>query len=152
MKKIILLLVSVAFAGCTKSDVIPRDIIISIPSISFSVFNTQNEDLLIPDIPNHFSNIRLYYVSNEGEVVRQSAGLYISTYENEYRISVNLNNDKKQNKPVTYIEWGNNSRDTIEIIARYNSIMSAQDTIWLNGKVIWDLSNKNQEPYLKLIK
>lgn len=68
----------------------------------------------------------------KGEIERQSDSFRISKYDDEYRISIHLNNSQKQENPITYVRWNNNSTDTIETNHSSKKYLSNNDTIWFN--------------------
>ncbi len=158
MKNLLIYLLIITFVACDKSE----DQVIyssSFPTgAEFSIFNSQNEDLLNPNNPNHLdvSSIKIYYLVNgeKQEVFNPNydnpRNYRIYKNNNDYRIGIALNNLETEEKSTTYIEWNDKDIDTIEV-SYIKTLIGTQDKIWLNGKQIWD-HESNTEPYFKLIK
>ena len=162
MKIFIIVLSIITFLGCNSQD---EDGERAIPyyrasHILFSVYNSENKDLLNPGNSNYLSGIGVFYLSDNGEVKRQPDSFRFKKYENNYRIDIELNKSQNQERPVTYVRWNSNSTDTIEINHSSKNYLSNYDTIWFNGKVLWKISDNIDEngfydettPYFNLIK
>lgn len=66
MKKLLISFVLIALIGCNIQGEESQCVSIRSTSILFSVFNSENEDLLNPENPNHLKGIRIFYVSDKG--------------------------------------------------------------------------------------
>jgi hypothetical protein len=160
MKKILIVLtVFIPLFSCNKSNEVKEQYIIQ-AALEFSVFNSQNKDLLDTVTANHIeeSEIKLFY-QVDGEIkLAYDADLqfprhfYIYKHENEYRICVGLNDTETSDRPVTYIQWNENDTDTIEVIFDRTSNGIIQKKIWLNRNLIWEQGDNTVDPYFILTK
>lgn len=52
-------------------------------------------------------------------------------------------NREDVDKPVTYINWGNNDVDTIvsEVVVKNNGAYKSVYKVWCNGDLVWDMAN-----------
>jgi hypothetical protein len=165
MKKLLIILIITTLLGCDKSDnsdnsnelIYGYNIDVS---IEFSVLNSQNEDLLNPENPNHLDvkKIKLFYII-DGE----KKGIYntfmdnprnfrVYEHENEYRIGVSLNLTETSEKPITYIQWNDTDTDTIEVTIKRTPHSTLSEEIWLNGMHVWERGNNTIDPYFVLRK
>lgn len=163
MKKLFLLFIVIWLLNCSNHDNNETE---QLPQFTFyafaefSITNSQNEDLLDPTSPNHISteNISLLYVINGLKqetyhpFISNPKKFYIYKHQNEYRIRVFMNITETSEKPITYIQWNEMDTDTIETIYKRTNGSIIQQTIWLNGKKIWELGNNTVDPYFVLIK
>ena len=159
MKNLLIVLVVTLFFACNKSNEMEEQYNLD-TSIEFSVYNSQNEDLLDTGNTNHLdvTNIKLFYLINgeKKEVNNPNydnpRGFRIFKHENEYRIAVSLNNTETSEKPITYIQWNDNDIDTIEVAIKRTQKSILQDEIWLNGIHVWERGNNTIDPYFMLRK
>lgn len=160
MKNLLIILVAIMLFACSKSNEIEEQQYNLEVGVQFSVFNSQNEDLLNPENPNHLdvTTIKLFYVVNgENQEVYNPdldnpRNFRIFKHENEYRISVILNHSETSGKTMTYIQWNNSDVDTIEATIKKTQNSLYKDEIWLNGIHIWERGNNTIEPYFVLRK
>lgn len=162
MKKIWLILLTTIIYSCESTDEKKEFGMFIDSSVEFSVFSAKNEDLLNSENPNNLdtSKIKLFYVVDgvAQEYYRSNLdrpkGFKIFKYENnkEYRIIVDLNDLDKSEKTITYIQWSETDRDTIEATFEraYNILRTKK--IWLNGNLVWEEKGQGYSPYFKLIK
>jgi len=158
MKKLIVFLAIISLFACDKSDDLIRGVYFSI-SFEFSVSNSQGADLLDPTTPNHIEedDIRLFY-----EIDGKILGVYnpymanprnymIYEHENEYRISVDLNDSDATEETITHIQWNDDDTDVIK--ARFTRTKNTVHVsrVWLNDIEIWG-SNAGDSKYFELIK
>ena len=145
MKKLIIYLVVISFFACSKSDEMNPQFYLD-GSFEFSIFSSQNEDLLDPATTNHYeaTEIKLFY-EVDGEMIEvydpnmdAPRNFVIYKHENEYRIIVYLNVSNTSDRPVTYIQWNNNDTDTIEALFERNEHLLRKRKVWLNNQEIWD--------------
>lgn len=128
--------------------------------MEFSVYNSQNEDLLNPENQSHLdsANIKLFYVINgeKKEVYNPNLdsprNFMIYKHENDYRIRVFLNHSETSYKPITYIQWNDSDTDTIEVSYQRTQNATLQNKIWLNGEQIWERGDNTIDPYFVLTK
>jgi len=162
MKYLFFFLSALIFASCTDDNeqfIINKHFNID-AKLEFSVFNTQNEDLLNPENSNHLntSKIKILYVINEEiqEVYDLNAdnprNFMIYKHESEYRIKIFLNHSETADKPITYIQWNDSDTDTIEVSYQRTQNAILQNIIWLNGEQIWERGNNTVDPYFLLTK
>jgi len=162
MKYLFFFLSALIFASCTDDNeqfIINKHFNID-AKLEFSVFNTQNEDLLNPENSNHLntSKIKILYVINEEiqEVYDLNAdnprNFMIYKHESEYRIKIFLNHSETADKPITYIQWNDSDTDTIEVSYQRTQNSIPQNIIWLNGEQIWERGNNTVDPYFLLTK
>ena len=159
MKNFIVLIAVVSLFACSKSDEMSPAGFNENAFFEFSVFNSQNIDLLDPATPDHYKEeeIKLFY-EVDGEMIEvydpyMSAprNFFIYNYENEYRIRVFLNHTDTSEKPITYIQWNDTDTDTIEATFKRNRYNITVNQVWLNELEIWD-STMVDNQYFKLIK
>ena len=158
MRKLVLILFAISTLACSKKDEpIQSDIIDT--SMEFSIFNSDNEDMLDTVTVNHIdeSEIKLFYEVN-GEINTvyyvgsdYPKGFKIYRHENEYRIKISMNSDESSEKTITYIQWSENDSDTLEAIFERpgNSILKRY--VWLNDLEVWNWT-LNDDGYYKIIK
>lgn|GEM_PF-729109 len=128
--------------------------------IEFSVFNSQNGDLLDPKTVDNLdvADIRIFYVIDDKiqEVFEQGSDyprkFMLYKHENEYRVRVFLNDTKTSDRSITYIQWTEGDRDTVEVFYKRTPNATLQEKIWLNGKPIWERGENAKDPYFKLMK
>lgn len=160
MKNLLIILTAITFFSCDSSNEEEQQYFYHSAVLEFSIFNSQNEDLLNPENPNHIdvSNIKLFYQINEEKQevynvdMDHPKGFSIYKHENEYRIKVGLNHSETSDKPITYIQWNDNYTDTIEVTFKRNQNSLLQDKIWLNGVLIWERGDNTIDPYYVLTK
>ena len=159
MRYLLIILTATLLFSCDKSDEPIKGIIVD-TAIEFSVLNSQNEDLLNPETPNHIDTegIKLFYViDGETQGVYDSSRNYprnflVFKHENTYRIRVFLNDADTADKSVTYIQWNDNDTDTIEAIFKRPTNGILVEKIWLNGEHIWERGDNTTDAYLVLTK
>lgn len=128
--------------------------------IEFSIFNSQNGDLLDPKNPNSLdvSNIKIFYVVNgEKQEVYNPNFTYprnfrIFKHENEYRIGVSLNDTETTEKTITYIQWSSTDTDTIEATFDRTGGSILKNKLWLNGDQVWERGDNTTDAYFALTK
>lgn len=155
-----MILVAIMLFACSKSNEIEEQQYNLEVSVEFSVFNSQNEDLLNPENPNHMdvSTIKLFNVINEEkqEVYNPNSdspkGFRIFKHENEYRIGITLNHSETSSKTITYLQWNNSDVDTIEATFKTTQSSLYKNEIWLNGLHVWQRGDNTIDPYFVLIK
>lgn len=144
------------FMGCNESDETNiRDGDFFDLGIELIVVNSKGEDLLNPENPNHFKekDIKLYYVvDGQTKEVYNPDMAYPRNFKivkatNEYRITIFLNDSPSQ-KNITYVQWNKEDTDTIEAAFRRDIGYIVKDTVWLNGKQIYEfMANRNDNYY-----
>lgn len=161
MKNLLIILVVTALIACEKSNDMEAQYSSNIEvGIEFSILNSQNEDLLNPENPNHLdvTKIKLFYLINgeKQEVYNPNLdsprNFRIFKDENEYRIAVFLNHTETSEKPITYIQWNDSDIDTLEVDINRTQNSILQNEIWLNGIHIWERGDDTIEPYFVLRK
>jgi hypothetical protein len=162
MKNLLIIFIIITVLGCDKSDNLNEreyNSIIDV-SLAFSVLNSQNEDLLNPENPNHLdvTKIKLFYVI-DGEMkevyntrMDNPRNFLIYEHQNEYRIGVSLNLTETSEKPITYIQWNDTDTDTIEVTIKRTPSSTIGDEIWLNGIHVWEMGDGTIDPYFVLRK
>ena len=158
MKKLIVFLAITGLFACDKSDDFSPGFIVSI-EFEFSVFNSQDVDLLDPTTPNHIEedDIRLFY-----EIDGKILGVYnpymanprnfmIFEHENEYRIRVVLNDSDATEETITHIQWNDDDTDVIKATFTRTKNTIHVSRVWLNDIEIWG-SNPGDSKYFELIK
>ena len=159
MKNLFLFFALLILISCDQSDTVQSTTNVD-RSVEFSVFDSQNEDLLNPENPNslNVSNIKLfYYINGEKQYFNdanliESKGYRIYKHEKEYRIWVNLNDKELGDKAITYIEWKANDVDTIEATFERTGQSFLKNKIWLNGSQVWERGNNTVDAYFILTK
>lgn len=160
MKKFIFIFAVITLFSCSKNDEAGSLGSIIDAYVDFSIFNAQNEDLLNPDTPNYLNSndIKIFYVidGKKQEFYKDNLdnpkGYFIGEQEGIYYIRIFLNYEETEEKPITYVQWGNTDTDTIQVLYKrpQNSIL--QDVIWLNGKQIWERGDNTTPSYFILEK
>lgn len=128
--------------------------------LEFSVHNSENEDLLNPENPDglDIDAIRLFYLVDGKTVEVYDSNMdyprnfRIYQHQDEYRIGISLNHTETEQKPVTYIQWNESDRDTIEVTYDRTQDALLQNRIWLNGQQIWERGDNSVDPYFVLEK
>jgi hypothetical protein len=159
MKKLIVFLAITTLFACDKSDDISPGFIVSI-EFDFSVFNSQDVDLLDPATPNHIEedDIRLFY-----EIDGKILGVYnpymdnprnfmIYEHENEYRIKVVLNDSDATEETITHIQWNDDDTDVIKATFSRTKNIVRVSGVWLNDTQIWDSDTDGEIKYFQLTK
>lgn len=164
MKKLVLILVFTTLFACDKSNETEgQSYGVQIDAhLEFSIINSQKEDLLNPENPNHMdvSSFKLFYVidGEKKEVYNPNydnpRNFMIYKHENEYRIgiSLNLNHSEMSSKTTTYIQWNNNDTDTLEALFGKTPNGIFKTKIWLNGELIWERGDNPIDAYFVLTK
>jgi len=159
MKKLTFLIAVVSLFACSKSDEMSPPGFNLNAFFEFSVFNSQENDLLDPATPEHYKEeeIKLFY-EVDGEIIEvydpnmgAPRNFRIYKLENENRIVVYLNHTDTSEKPITYIQWNDADTDTIEATFKRNRHNVVVSQVWLNGLEIWDSTIVDNQ-YFKLIK
>ena len=155
IRKLIFILISISLFSCEKTPSILLDI-----NFEFSVYNSQNEDLLNPTITNHYDSteIKLFYLESDGEIIEvfepnldYPRHFRIYKHENEYRISVSLNFSCIPDNSLTYIQWNKDDKDTIEAQFERSSGSVLMRKVWFNESEIWEWIT-NENAYYRIIK
>ncbi|MFO7933291.1 MAG: hypothetical protein R6U78_04330 [Bacteroidales bacterium] len=157
MKKLVFVVLSLLAFACSKSDDISA--VYWNPSFTFSVYNADNEDLLSLETIDHYDSvgIKLFYKIGAAEREVYDAHLdyprrfRIFEHENEYRIEVGLNYSETPEKSITYIQWGEDDRDTIEALFERTERSLLLREAWFNGELIWDWTT-DAERYYRITK
>jgi hypothetical protein len=164
MKKLIVLLASVTFFACSKTEGTGSTYLNT--SFDFSISNAENEDLLDPETPNHYeeADMKLFF-ENDGEIqtvyvpnLDKPRRINIYEHQNEYRVSLGLNHAETSDTLITYIQWNSIDTDTIKAIFRYGGDADKKlyfmevEKVWLNDLEIWERSFEEDGGYYKLIK
>jgi hypothetical protein len=160
MKNLLIILTMTTLFACSESNEVVKQYHNIDVGIEFSIFNSENEDLLNPENPNHLdvSKIKLFYIINgERKEVYNSnltspRNFMIYKHENEYRIRIFLNHTDTSDKPITYIQWNESDTDTIEVTYKRNQNAILKNNVWLNSEKIWERESETVEPYFILIK
>ena len=152
------------FFSCSKSDSIEKPYGSNISTgIQLSIFNSENEDLLNPENPNHLdhSKIKLFYVIDgvEKEVYNpnfdnpRNIFIFEDEIENIYKIGISLNDTETSERPITYIRWNDDDSDTIEATyERDGPGIVLKNKVWLNGELVWERGDNTTDAYFVLIK
>lgn len=165
MKKLLIILTITTFFACDSKDDDKELNSYVNTSIGFSVFNTEGEDLLDPETPNHIdtSKMKLFYVVNGVPQEFYQANLdnprNIVVYKKEekqstnaYSIGVIMNDSEQTGKSITYIQWNEKDTDTIEATyARGKTYIYPKD-VWFNGKLVSGDTKFKESTYVRLIK
>ncbi len=144
MKNIVVVLLAFLAFACNKSD--DFSAVYWNSTFSFSVFSADNIDLLSPETLNHYDStgIKLFYkIDGEDREVYDAhldypRRFWIIEHENEYRIDVDINDSETPEKSITYIQWGENDKDTIEALFQQTERSVLLREVWYNGQPIWD--------------
>ncbi len=156
-KAIIILALMTIIIGCNESEdnnIKYGDYIET--GIELSIVNSKGEDLLNPEHPNHLKeeDIKLFYLEDgqTKEVYNPDMDLprNFKIYKaiNEYRIGIALNSSPLEKKAITYIQWNKEDTDTLEATFRRSVSSVVRDTVWLNGKQIYEyMANRNDNYY-----
>ena len=157
MNKFLIILVAFLIISCSKnsaSDVV--DV-----GIHLKLENSSGIDLLDPGVDNSYNNenIKLFYLLNGVEQYYlcgncdHQKGYYFFERDNRYVMSIHTNIEVQQDgtDPVTYIQWNETDRDTIQCHIKRNEdgslIFCAK--VWYNDVLVYD---NNGERYFTIIK
>ena len=158
MKKLIVILTAISIFSCSKSDEMNPQVILD-AGFTFSVYNSQNEDLFDLETLNHFeaTEIKLFY-EVDGEIIEINdpnmdypRNFMLYKADNENRIRISMNHSETSEKPITYIQWNNSDTDTIEVVYERINKSIFKRKVWLNGQEIWDWT-KDDSSYYKITK
>lgn len=162
MKNLILLTLFITLTSCNKSDEMQQQSQQQFnldALLEFSIINSENQDLLNPNNPNHITqeDIKIFYLINGqskevyNPLMSNPRNFLIYKHESEYRIRISPNISETEEIPITYIKWNNNDTDTIKV--SYNRTPNAiqQRKIWLNDIQIWDWT-ENKDPFFIISK
>lgn len=157
MKYLILIISIFLFLSCSKnsgSDVV--DV-----GIHLKLENSTGSDLLDPNEGNTYNteNIKLFYIQNGVEQLYlcgncdHQKGYYFFERNNKFVISILPNIEVQQDgtDPVTYIQWNETDRDTIQchINRNENGSVIVCTKVWYNDSLVYD---NNGERYFTIIK
>lgn len=161
MKELIFLLTVVSFVSCSETVELMPPGHSRNTSFEFSVYISQDVDLLDPSNPNHYEEeqIKLFYIVDETMIEVYNPNLdyprniliFHHEIEDEYRIRVFLNDSDTSEKTITHVQWNNTDTDTIEATFKRSDRSLDVSKVWLNGLEIWDLTMGDNQ-YFKLIK
>lgn len=129
--------------------------------IDLFIENNTGNDLLDPLIQNSYNNqnIRLYYVNQNMEKV-YVCGNYDSPYgysffknenKNVMRIFPNYNQQQNGSNPITYIQWNDTDRDTLqcEIDRSGDGSTIYCKKVWYNNELVWNNNGLRQITVVK---
>ena len=154
MKRFILILLTGLMISCNDND---NPVIID-TAIDLSVNNYQGVDLLNPDDPNAFkeNNIKIFYIENgkKIEVIKPNLEyprcFFIFQHEKEYRIRIIANDNRKEEFPITIIQWDEKNADTIKCSIERRANIVVCSKVWINDSLAWGAYNK--ERFIEIIK
>ncbi|WP_316632817.1 hypothetical protein [uncultured Flavobacterium sp.] len=146
IKKLLIFLITTAFLSCDSSNESRCSSYYYGIGIDFYVRNTQGEDILDPQNSNSLdvSKIKLFYVVNGvaqeyyNSNLDSPRGFRIFNSKNGYKIRIEMNNLDKSKKRITYVQWNETSRDTLESTFEIDECYTVVKQVWLNGKFVWD--------------
>ena len=144
MKKLVFVLFAFLSFACSKSEEFSA--VYWNPSFTFSVYSPDNVDLLSPETADHYDSdgIKLFYKIGGQEIevyenhLEYPRRFSIIEHENEYRIEVDLNYSETPEKSITYIQWAEEDKDTIEALFEQTERSRLLREVWFNGDLIWD--------------
>jgi len=157
MKKLLLIAGICLLLSCSKnsgSDVL--DI-----GIHLKLQNSAGSDLLNPDTNNSYNQdkIKLVYLLDGVEQYYfcgncdHQKGYYFFERDNRYVMSVFTNFEVQQDgtDPITYIQWNETDRDTVQCHIKRNEDGSliVCTKVWYNDELVWD---NDGERYFTIIK
>ncbi len=158
MKSLILICSCLILFSCTKNSDNSDNLDIY---IDLKVETESGIDLLNPEAENSYNkeNVKLLYLLN-GEELNHSCGncdhpkqYYIYEQDNRYimRIFPSLVKQDDESDPVTYIQWDESDRDTLQCkISRTDDGTPVSCTkIWLNGNLEYDSSGERNITIIK---
>ncbi len=159
MRNLLLFLLIASIQGCDNSDDKMQQFNLD-TGVEFSIRNTENEDLLNPGNPNSFdvNTIKVFYVidGKTTEVYDKDLdyprNFRIYEHQDEYRIAIFPNHAETEQKPITYVQWNESDRDTIEVAYDRSQDALLQNRIWLNGEQVWERGDNTVDPYFVLEK
>ena len=159
MKNLIYIIAAIFVIGCSDDDeyMVCCNTGTHMDGIEIAVKNENGADLLDPNNPEAYqeNNIKLFY-KVDGEIVEvydstldSPRNINIYKHENEYRIGINLNYDRNEDQPITYIQWNETDRDTIKAQFHYTGPEDSNysftiENLWFNGT--------EKEPYFEIVK
>lgn len=118
--------------------------------ISLSIVDNLGKDLLNPDSLNSFNNnnVKLYYLKNGIEEFYHCGNCDLPngfTYDtkdhfNTFVFRPNFEQQQNNSNPITYIQWNESDRDTVQCqITRNGNNSSITCTkVWYNGELVWN--------------
>lgn len=77
-------------------------------------------------------------------------GIFKDLTTNKYQIEIPLNSSDLKKKTVTYIQWNEKYKDTLQSTFDTDHCYTGVNRVWLNGKLILDnFYNKNVYTIIK---
>lgn len=124
-----------------------------------TVKNNEGKDLLDPNNPESFKEEDihlLYIVDGKAQKVYDEnmtipKGFKIVKLDSEYSIKLFLNSDPSEKNPITYIQWDDNSIDTLKAEYRRNGSVICTK-VWFNDEIRWDSSVENTIRSFEIVK
>ncbi len=160
MKNLLILLTLITLFACNSDDDNDETKLIGVyvdVGIDLTVINSDGEDLLNPNNPNHLDldKIRVFY-EIDGELQNmydpnmnapRMFWVVKHDHENFYRMKLTLNAKETESKPKTILQWDDGSRDTFETTFERTSNTLIKKKLWLNGEFLTEFDiNRDTEP------
>jgi len=151
---LIILIFAMIFLSCQEEEVSTNiDIVIEI-----TVIDKSGNDLLNPSVENSFKeeSIKIYYLIDGvvEEVYYPNSdnpkGFRIYERDSIYRMGLSPNGNKKEEFPVTYIQWNETDTDTVKgsFLRGEGFLMCTK--VWYNGVLMWE--DYNTERRITVVK
>lgn len=157
MKTKIFLAALILLAAC--SDKEKSEAFVIDTKIEIAVKDKDGNDLLNPQSEYYFdqSSVKVLYIvkdETDGTYSEKSAlsnQYYIYKHEAGYRLAFFPNTDNKEEFPKTYIQWGENYRDTLSCKIYRGKNREIVTEVWINGVKKWEDSLLT-ERFFELVK
>lgn len=151
MKSILILVIALLAAGCSKDEGCGCTIISLDANISLK--NSEGEDLLNPNKSNAYNerNFKTYHLINGEEKISHTEELLYQDNDSIYRLRVFVNHEGNDEFPITYIDWNETDRDTIKSEIYRTSNQTRAIKFWYNGELVWD-ANTGKPAQFTIIK
>lgn len=142
-----LLILGIIISSCSKKS---QEMAVLDTYIDIKLTDMSGNDLLNSQSPNSYnnSNIEIFYLQNGSEQFYycgncdHQKGYYFFERDNKFvmRLFANFESQNNNSNPITYIQWNESDRDTIQ--CKYyrsgngNSINCTK--VWYNGEIAWE--------------
>lgn len=142
MKKIIILnIIAIFLASCSDENNKSGGVNIDV-DVNIYLENSMGENLI--DTDNYQSaNFKIYFYNNSVKEYLNPPNFFIINENNIVAMRLFLNDNKNEENPVTYIKWNETDTDTLKAHfnrSRGNNENVICDKVWLNDKLVWDIS------------
>ncbi|MEC4049040.1 hypothetical protein OX284_006340 [Flavobacterium sp. SUN046] len=164
MKPTYYLFIATSLISCTADSTTDYTIKV-ISYIDLTIKDHSGRDLLATETTNtlNTNTIKLFYLINDVVVEVNNTSqpfprnYFIYQYNNSNTMRVFLNDNRKVDYPITYIQWNDSDTDTIachyKTEKQTNATIISPDAVWYNNKLVYPTpENQDVGRYISLVK